>query len=327
MSNSSLVCYTRLSPNCSSRNGRRICKITPHHMAGNLSVETCGSVFAPTARKASSNYGIGSDGRIALYVPESLRAWTSSSAANDCQAVTIEVANSSVGGDWPVSDKAYESLVALCVDICRRNGMTRLTWTGDASGTLTNHDMFVSTNCCGPYLKRKMPELCEEVNRRLGNASYEPSSPSSESEPSTGVKEGTGFGGRYVCQANGCRVRCAPSLSGQVVAAYNKGQVAVLDDWYVIADGYVWGRYTGASSGQKRYVAVGKPTGGPAADDLWLREGASVTSARKTVEQVANEIIQGVGGWGNYPERKTRLEAAGYSYSEVQAVVNRKLGC
>lgn len=37
-------------------------------MAGNLSVETCGSVFR--SREASAHYGIGSDGRIGQYVDE-----------------------------------------------------------------------------------------------------------------------------------------------------------------------------------------------------------------------------------------------------------------
>lgn len=43
----------------------------------------------------------------------------------------------------------------------------------------------------------------------------------------------------------------------------------------------------------------------------------------KTLEQIADEVIQGL--WGNGDERKKRLEAAGYSYSEVQAIVNQKL--
>lgn len=325
MSNSGLVSYTRLSPNCSSRGGQKIRKITPHHMAGNLSVETCGSVFAPTSRQASSNYGVGSDGRIALYVDESKRAWTSSNAANDKQAVTIEVANDQIGGNWHVSDKAFESLVNLCVDICKRNGMTGIKWTGDASGTLTNHDMFVATNCCGPYLKRRMPELCDEVNKRLGSPGYTPSAP--QTPAVSGGSPGTGFGGAYVCNAAaGSNVRTAPSLSGQIVAAYSEGQTVILDDWYKSADGYIWGRYTGASSGQKRYVAVGKATGKPEADDIWIKRGAGVASSKKTAEQVANEIVQGVGGWGDYPERKSKLEAAGYDYPEVQALVNKKLG-
>ena len=70
MSNSSLVVYTKLSPNHSGKRTKKIDTITIHCMAGNCSVETCGNLFANSARQASSNYGIGTDGRIALYVDE-----------------------------------------------------------------------------------------------------------------------------------------------------------------------------------------------------------------------------------------------------------------
>ena len=169
MSNSSLVNYTRLSPNCSSRGGARIDKVTVHHMAGVLSVEQCGSVFASSARQASSNYGIGNDGRVGLYVDESKRSWASSSYANDRRAVTIEVSNSSTGGDWPVSAKAWAALVNLVTDICRRNGISRLNWTGNSSGNLTCHYMFAATACPGPYLKARMGQLANEVNAKLGS--------------------------------------------------------------------------------------------------------------------------------------------------------------
>ena len=95
--------------------------------------------------------------------------------------------------------------------------------------------------------------------------------PAAPSASTSAEKTRTGFGGKYRCQVNSLNVRDAPSLSGTVVASYSKGQTVVLDDWYKIADGWVWGRYTGASSGKKRYVAVGKPTGGPAADDYLLK--------------------------------------------------------
>ena len=85
-------------------------------------LETCGALFADTSRKASSNYGIGSDGRIALYVEEANRSWCTSNAANDHRAITIEVANNGGAPDWPVSDKAYAALLDLLTDICRRNG-------------------------------------------------------------------------------------------------------------------------------------------------------------------------------------------------------------
>lgn len=166
MSNSPLVSYTRISPNKSKRTGK-IAKITPHHTAGVLTVEQLGAGFANPSRKASSNYGIGNDGRIAMFVPEDYRAWTSSSRANDDVAVTIEVSNSATGGNWPISNAAWDSLVSLCVDICRRNGIKQLVFTGDKTGNLTMHKMFAATACPGPYLGGRFPELAETVNKIL----------------------------------------------------------------------------------------------------------------------------------------------------------------
>lgn len=168
MSNSTLVNYTKLSPNYSKRTAK-IDTITIHHIAGNLSVEACGNVFATTDRQASSNYGVGSDGRIGLYVEEKNRAWTSSNRDNDNRAVTLEVANDGGSPNWHVSDKALQATIDLCVDICKRNGIARLNYTGDKSGNLTMHKWFSNTLCPGPYLESKFPYIAEEVNKRLGS--------------------------------------------------------------------------------------------------------------------------------------------------------------
>lgn len=170
MSNSPLVVYTRLSPNCTKMTNKVNNKITIHHMAGNCSIETCGAIFAPTSRKASSNYGIGSDGRIGLYVNECDAAWTSSSSANDRQAITIEVANNSGAPNWTVSDKAYAALLNLCEDICRRNNIKEINYTGDKNGNLTMHNWFANTCCPGPYLEPRFKDIAAEVNKRLGKA-------------------------------------------------------------------------------------------------------------------------------------------------------------
>lgn len=171
MSNSPLVSFTRISPNKNRPRNHRIDKITVHHMAMvGGTVERCGAVFAPKSRKASSNYGIGIDGRVGLYVDEGDRSWASSNARNDNRAVTIEVANDGGAPDWHVSDASWNSLVELCADICRRNGIPRLVWTGDANGNLTCHYMFAATACPGPYLKRRMAELATAVNAGLGSA-------------------------------------------------------------------------------------------------------------------------------------------------------------
>jgi hypothetical protein len=166
--NSPLISCTILSPNYNPRSvrGTKILKITPHHMAGNLTIERCGQIFANPSRGGSSNYGIGTDGRIGLYVEEKNRAWTSSSPDNDYQAVTIEVANDGGAPDWHVSDAALESLINLCVDICKRNGIKALNYTGDKNGNLTRHNMFAATACPGPYLQSKFPYIESEVNRR-----------------------------------------------------------------------------------------------------------------------------------------------------------------
>lgn len=168
MSNSSLVSYTQISPNSSNPRNKKISKITIHHMAGNLTIERCGALFASPSRKGSSNYGVGTDGRIGLYVDEANRAWTSSNATNDNMAVTIEVANDVIGGNWHISDKALASLINLCVDICKRNGIERLNFTGDKNGNLTMHKYFAATLCPGQYLESKFPYIADEVNKRLG---------------------------------------------------------------------------------------------------------------------------------------------------------------
>lgn len=174
MSNSPLVSYTRLSPNRTKPRNHVIDTVTIHCMAGNMSVETCGELFANAARKASSNYGIGSDGRIALYVDEADRSWCSSSASNDNRAVTIEVANNGGAPDWPVSSAAYESLIKLLADICQRNNIKQLLWRGDKSligkvnlQNMTVHRWFAAKACPGEYLYRRHGEIADRVNALL----------------------------------------------------------------------------------------------------------------------------------------------------------------
>lgn len=182
--NSSLVTYKKLSPNKNSPRNHKIDTITIHCMAGNLSIETCGNLFATSSRKASSNYGIGSDGRIALYVDEKDRSWCSSNAANDNRAITIEVANDGGAPDWHISDKALNSLIALVTDICKRNNIKELKWNADKSligqvnkQNMTVHRWFAAKACPGDYLYHKHFYIAEEVNKGLGTTSSSVSSP------------------------------------------------------------------------------------------------------------------------------------------------------
>ena len=133
--NSPLVAYTKLSPNHSGQRTHSIDRITPHCVVGQCSVETLGGIFAPSSRQASCQYGIGADGRVGMYCEEKNRSWCSSSNANDQRAITIECASDTTH-PYAMNDKVYATLINLCVDICKRNGKTKLLWFGDKNKTL-----------------------------------------------------------------------------------------------------------------------------------------------------------------------------------------------
>lgn len=181
MRNSKLVNYTKLTPHCTKNRKHKIDTITIHHMAGNITVETCGQVFQ--TRQASTNYGVDGRGRVGLYVDEGDRAWSTANPANDNRAVNIEVANCGSAPDWPVSDAAYAKLIELVADICRRNGIEKLVWGENRSDrvnhrngcNMTVHQDFMATSCPGPYLLERMPQIAAEVNVLLSQSSTDSS--------------------------------------------------------------------------------------------------------------------------------------------------------
>lgn len=180
-SNSKLVDYTRLSPNHSGERKHAIDTITIHCVVGQCSVETMGEIFAPTSRQASCNYGIGSDGRIGLYVEEKNRSWCTSSSSNDNRAITIEVASDKTH-PYAVRDVAYKSLINLLVDICQRNGIKQLLWKADKSligqvdrQNMTVHRWFANKSCPGEWLYSRHGQIADEVNARLGASVVVPS--------------------------------------------------------------------------------------------------------------------------------------------------------
>lgn len=177
MSNSPLISYTKLSPNHSGQRTHVIDRITPHCVVGQCSVETLGSIFAPTSRQASCQYGIGADGRVGLYVDEANRSWCSSSNANDQRAITIECASDTTA-PYTMNNKVWATLVDLCEDICRRYGKTKLLWFGDKDKTLsyepesdemvlTVHRWFANKSCPGDWLYNRLGDLSTVVTDRL----------------------------------------------------------------------------------------------------------------------------------------------------------------
>lgn len=169
MSNSKLTTYTKLSNHYSSRWGNKISKIFIHHMAGNLTVQQCGQVFQ--RYEVSTHYGVNGK-NIGRYLDESKRAWATASPYWDRRSISIELAND--GGaktNWHVSDTTINTAIKLIADICKRNGIKKLTYTGDMKGNLCMHKWVASTACPGPYLASKFKYIASEVNKLLDNTS------------------------------------------------------------------------------------------------------------------------------------------------------------
>ena len=192
MSNSSLVSYTKLSPNHSGKRTQPISRISPHCVVGQCSVESLGDIFAPKSREASSNYGIGADGRIAMYVEEQNRSWCTSSNENDQRAVTIECASDTTE-PYAFKDIVYQRLIELCIDICKRNGKKKLLWLKDKEKTLsytpksdemilTVHRWFANKSCPGNWLMARMDDLADKVTAALGGSAETPETPEKPAE-------------------------------------------------------------------------------------------------------------------------------------------------
>lgn len=218
MSNSKLVNYTRISPNKNSPRNHKIDTITIHCVVGQCTVETLGNIFAPTSRQASSNYGVGTDGKIGMYVEEKDRSWCSSNAANDNRAVTIEVA-SDTKHPYAVNDRAFAALLDLVTDICKRNGIKKLVWSTKKTDrvnhkngcNMTVHRDYANKSCPGDYLYNRHGEIAAEVNRRLGVADTAPDAGAAQGVTVYTVKKGDTLS----------QIAAKYGTTYQAIAAYN----------------------------------------------------------------------------------------------------------
>ena len=222
MTNSALATITKLSPNKTSPRNHAIDTISIHCMQGQISATSCGAIFENPKRQASSNYGIGKAGDTALYVKESDRSWCTSSKVNDHRAITIEVASDKTA-PYKVTEAAYNALLDLVTDICRRNNIKKLVRSTDKKtrinhwngANMTVHRDFAAKACPGDYLYNRMGEIADEVNRRLGQ----------NVAPQTGVSP-------YTVQitANVLNVRKGPGTSYGIVTTVKKGQLYTITE-------------------------------------------------------------------------------------------------
>lgn len=139
-------------------------RIIVHHMAAVWTARRCALSFTDEKRRASATYCIGNDGEIVQCLDEDTAPATTDSYKVDNESITIEVSNSKMGDDWPVSDAALVSLIKLCVDVARRNNLGKLT----VGKNLCYHSMYAATACPGPYLISKMSYIEYSVNKENG---------------------------------------------------------------------------------------------------------------------------------------------------------------
>lgn len=332
MSNSNMVSYTKLSPNHSGRRTHSIDRITPHCVVGQCSIETLGNIFAPTSREASCNYGIGVDGRIGMYVEEKNRSWCSSSNANDQRAVTIECASDTYH-PYAMNSKVYDTLIKLCVDICRRNGKKKLLWFGDKNKSLnyspksdemvlTVHKWFANKSCPGDWLYSRLGDLAKRVTAELGGPVS--SSTSGLYRVRKSWTDSKSQVGAFSVFENA--EKCADSHKGysvydeQGVLIYPKTNNKSIDE---LAREVINGLWGNGSDRKNKLISASYDYDAVQNRVNEILDGGKATPS-KSIDTLAKEVIRG--DWGNGADRKKRLTAAGYNYDAVQKRVNQILG-
>lgn len=250
MSNSSLINKKHLTKvnYDKGRDGYKIKKITIHHCAGVMSINSIGNFFANGSRQVSAHYGIGNDGKIIQCVDEKNTAWTDGNWVSNCTSVTIETSNNKTGGKWTVSTKALNSLIKLVADIAKRNNLGTLV----AGKNLTWHSMYAATACPGPYLKSKMKYIAKEANK-INAKKTTTTKPKATTTYKTGdyktldvmrirTGAGTSYRQKKVKELTTDGKRNATSKSSTALAYYKKGTIFTALKIITNKDGSVWAK-------------------------------------------------------------------------------------
>lgn len=307
--NSPLVTYKRITNNKTSPRNHAIDTITIHCIVGQWTAKQGCDYFATTDRECSANYVVGKDGSIGLSVEEKDRSWCSSSSSNDHRAITIEVA-SDTAHPYAVTDEAYNALIKLVADICKRNGIKKLLWKADKSligqvnkQNMTVHRWFANKSCPGEYLYSRHSDIAAKVNALLGDSSGE-----TVQTPTTQTL--------YRVQVG------AYSKKANADAMLEKIKKAGFDTYMVQVDG-LYKVQVGAYSKKSNADAMAAKLKASGFDTYITTKSGTAVSAgtqKKSVTELAKEVI--AGKWGNGSDRKNRLTQAGYDYAAVQAKVN-----
>ena len=252
-------------------------KVTVHHNGGRLSHE--GVLRVWETRPASAHFDVDGRGDVAQYVEMNEYAWSTGSTNGNQQSVSIELCNSATGGDWPVDEVTWRSGARLAGWICLKVIGER-----PSSSNIVPHHFWKATVCAGPHMDRMLGQFIAVAQQAYDFFKGGGSAPPPPPVP----------GGKSVSQ-----------LADEVIAGH-------------------WGNNPERAN---RLRAAGYDPAAVQAEvnrKLGGNVGGVPAPARKTNEQLAQEVLNGA--WGNGDERERRLTAAGYNYAAVQAIVNQRLG-
>lgn len=323
MSNSPLITYINLSPDKSKRN-HEIDSVIIHCYVGQVTAKEGCDYFASTERECSANYVVGRDGSIGLSVDESYRAWCSggtdkngnpirvngiSGADFDNRAIAIEVA-SDTRDPYAITDAAYNALVKLLIDVCKRNNIKALLWKADKSlvgktdkQNIAVHRWFANKACPGNYIYNRLGRIASEVNAKLSGDVVVIPPTTSEDKVLYRVQTGA-----FSNKAN------ADVMLEKVKAAGFDTYMVKVDNLYKIQVG-AYSKKQNADMMAAKLKAAGFDT------YVTTKSGSAI--AKKSIDEIAREVIRGL--WGNGQDRVNRLSAAGYDSNAVQKRVNELL--
>lgn len=341
--------------NYTAERNNSINKVTPHHVAGCLTAAQIATIFQNPNRQASANYGIGIDGLIVGIVPEESRAWTSSSPSNDHQAITIEVANDQVGGNWHISDLCIERLIDLIVEIRQRTKNEVYVYDGTSNGTVTRHNMFAATTCPGGYLQSKLSYITEQANKRIKEGTAPVEVPTVQAPTLRKVGDVVTVTGIYIASNSTNRLnpaRTSGTITKIIAGAKNpylldNGNLGWTNDGCIV-DNKITEPTTNTSVttytvqsgdclsviGEKlgvNWKEVASLNGIHSPYTIYkgqVLKIPTITTTNKTNlksnEQICEEVWDGK--WGNGGDRIYRLTQAGYDANLIQSMVNVGIG-
>lgn len=320
-------------------------KIIDHHWAGLVGGD---SRLKNPGQMVSASYLIYSDGSIIGQVPETHRPWTSGGWEADKDAITIEIQNSGgqVNGNdndpssWPISAKAWASLILLHADIAQYYG-----WKDLLAPRIRGHREFQATACPGGYVWSRMDTIRTESTATMNGSKPAPApkptpapAPSKDKSLEEMAREvlagvhGNGHANRRkslgVTDAVYQQVRAI--VNGQapayVPAPKQPAQPAV-NNIAKMASEVRAGKHGTGHAKRQRSLGVTNAVYQQVRDEVnrQIYGSSKVTATRhKTISQMATEVIAGKHGTG-HANRQRSLGVDNATYQAVRAEVNRRV--